>query len=325
MAVYAAGHADRATLGRITRAMCYGALVTAAYGYVQYARGGYDLAVSAVLALLHGSVRRPRRRLRRRRHLCQPEHPGRLHADGPAARVGLVRLGGGPAAGRVAGGSGAARRPPAAHLLEGELAPVLHAARAVGAGAAADRRHLRAGRRRRRRRRGDPPADRAGDPDAAVHLPGQPRGQRRHAAGAVVGGARRPSSSGRSSGSAWTGSPRRRPVSATACSPTSSAPTTCTCRRSSISASSAASCGGRRACSSSAAPSPGCDLDDHGAGASLHLGLVLSAAAFFLYGLVETLNISNQYVNTSWLVLGLLAASSHQQRRGRRGAPRRMT
>lgn len=61
-------------------------------------------------------------------------------------------------------------------------------------------------------------------------------------------------------------------------------------------------------------------LEDHGAGASLHTGLVLSAAAFFLYGLVETLNISNQYVNTSWLVLGLLAASSHQQRRTGRGA-----
>jgi O-antigen ligase len=45
-------------------------------------------------------------------------------------------------------------------------------------------------------------------------------------------------------------------------------------------------------------------------GSSLHLALLLAAAAYFLYGLVETLNVSNQYVNTAWLVLGLLAAST---------------
>jgi len=49
---------------------------------------------------------------------------------------------------------------------------------------------------------------------------------------------------------------------------------------------------------------------DHGPEASLHLALLLGAAAYFLYGMVETLNISNQYVNTSWLVIGLLAASN---------------
>jgi hypothetical protein len=63
------------------------------------------------------------------------------------------------------------------------------------------------------------------------------------------------------------------------------------------------------------------DTADRSAGANLHLALLLSAAAFFLYGLVETLNISNQYVNTSWLVMGLLAASSHQQLRGRQHEP----
>jgi O-antigen ligase len=48
-------------------------------------------------------------------------------------------------------------------------------------------------------------------------------------------------------------------------------------------------------------------------GSALHLALMLSAAAYFLYGLIETLNVSNQYVNTSWLVLGLLAGSSRQR------------
>ena len=42
MAVYAAQHADSRQLGRYARAMCYGALVTTLYGFVQYARGGYD-------------------------------------------------------------------------------------------------------------------------------------------------------------------------------------------------------------------------------------------------------------------------------------------
>ena len=42
----------------------------------------------------------------------------------------------------------------------------------------------------------------------------------------------------------------------------------------------------------------------------VQLGLVLSATGFFLFGLVETLNISNGYVNTYWLVFGLLCAST---------------
>jgi O-antigen ligase len=51
-----------------------------------------------------------------------------------------------------------------------------------------------------------------------------------------------------------------------------------------------------------------------------HLGLLLGTAAFFLYGFVETLNVSNQYVNTHWLIIGLLAASTREAglRRGER-------
>ncbi len=59
----------------------------------------------------------------------------------------------------------------------------------------------------------------------------------------------------------------------------------------------------RRAWSSAGVPRPSPD-------AARHLGLLLGAAAFFFYGFVETLNVSNQYVNTLWLILGLLAAST---------------
>lgn len=60
---------------------------------------------------------------------------------------------------------------------------------------------------------------------------------------------------------------------------------------------------------------------ERGPEATRHLALLLSTAAFALYGLVETLNISNQYVNTSWLVLGLLAASTRLRTGERRAAP----
>jgi O-antigen ligase len=45
----------------------------------------------------------------------------------------------------------------------------------------------------------------------------------------------------------------------------------------------------------------------------LQLGLVLSATSFFLFGLVETLDVSNSYVNAYWLVFGLLAASTYDR------------
>ena len=45
----------------------------------------------------------------------------------------------------------------------------------------------------------------------------------------------------------------------------------------------------------------------------LHLGLLLSATGFFLFGLVETLNVSNNYVNAYWLVFGLLSASTQMR------------
>lgn len=42
----------------------------------------------------------------------------------------------------------------------------------------------------------------------------------------------------------------------------------------------------------------------------LHLGLVLSTTGVFVFGLVESLTVSNNYVNASWLVFGLLSAST---------------
>ena len=45
-----------------------------------------------------------------------------------------------------------------------------------------------------------------------------------------------------------------------------------------------------------------------------HFCLILSAASFLIFGMVETLNVSNQYVNTSWMVYGLLAASTRLMR-----------
>ena len=41
-----------------------------------------------------------------------------------------------------------------------------------------------------------------------------------------------------------------------------------------------------------------------------HLALLLSAASVFIYGMVDDQNASNQYVNTFWMVFGLLAAST---------------
>lgn len=54
----------------------------------------------------------------------------------------------------------------------------------------------------------------------------------------------------------------------------------------------------------------------------LHLGLVLSALGFILFGVVESLNVSNNYVNLYWLVFGLLSASTQLRRRAA-GAPGR--
>ena len=45
----------------------------------------------------------------------------------------------------------------------------------------------------------------------------------------------------------------------------------------------------------------------------MHLALLISAAAYFLVGLIDA-HLSNQYMNTSWLVLGLLAASTRNRR-----------
>lgn len=58
--------------------------------------------------------------------------------------------------------------------------------------------------------------------------------------------------------------------------------------------------------------------EPRGKGSPLQLGLILSATSFFLFGLVETLNISNNYVNAYWLIFGLLAASTpaHDRRPG---------
>jgi len=47
----------------------------------------------------------------------------------------------------------------------------------------------------------------------------------------------------------------------------------------------------------------------------LHLGLVLSATAFFLAGLVDDPNTSNNYANAYWLVFGLLSASTQMRLR----------
>ena len=55
------------------------------------------------------------------------------------------------------------------------------------------------------------------------------------------------------------------------------------------------------------------DLDSRSPSAILHLALLLSAAAYFLVGLIDA-HLSNQYMNTSWLVLGLLAASTRNRR-----------
>ena len=55
------------------------------------------------------------------------------------------------------------------------------------------------------------------------------------------------------------------------------------------------------------------DLDSRSRSATMHLALLISAAAYFLVGLIDA-HLSNQYMNTSWLVLGLLAASTRNRR-----------